>query len=255
MKNNIILECKDVGISFGGIKAVDGFTMSMEKGELLGLIGPNGAGKTTVFNMLSGVYTPTQGQIILDGKVVNRLSPDKLSKEGIARTFQNIRLFENLTVLDNVKLAMNQFMEYGVLTGMFRLPKYWKEEKEATDKAIEILKIFELEKFFRAYAGSLPYGAQRKLEIARAMATGPKVLLLDEPAAGMNDTETYELMNSIKTVRDMLNIGVLLIEHDMNLVLGICERLIVLNYGQILAEGDPHEVIKNEEVVKAYLGS
>lgn len=255
MKNNIILECKDVGISFGGIKAVDGFTMSMEKGELLGLIGPNGAGKTTVFNMLSGVYTPTQGQIILDGKVVNGLSPDKLSKEGIARTFQNIRLFENLTVLDNVKLAMNQFMEYGVLTGMFRLPKYWKEEKEATDKAIEILKIFELEKFFRAYAGSLPYGAQRKLEIARAMATGPKVLLLDEPAAGMNDTETYELMNSIKTVRDMLNIGVLLIEHDMNLVLGICERLIVLNYGQILAEGDPHEVIKNEEVVKAYLGS
>lgn len=255
MKNNIILECKDVGISFGGIKAVDGFTMSMEKGELLGLIGPNGAGKTTVFNMLSGVYTPTQGEIILDGKVVNGLSPDKLSKEGIARTFQNIRLFENLTVLDNVKLAMNQFMEYGVLTGMFRLPKYWKEEKEATDKALEILKIFELEKFFRAYAGSLPYGAQRKLEIARAMATGPKVLLLDEPAAGMNDTETYELMNSIKTVRDMLNIGVLLIEHDMNLVLGICERLIVLNYGQILAEGDPHEVIKNEEVVKAYLGS
>ena len=229
--------------------------MSMEKGELLGLIGPNGAGKTTVFNMLSGVYTPTQGQIILDGKVVNGLSPDKLSKEGIARTFQNIRLFENLTVLDNVKLAMNQFMEYGVLTGMFRLPKYWKEEKEATDKALEILKIFELEKFFRAYAGSLPYGAQRKLEIARAMATGPKVLLLDEPAAGMNDTETYELMNSIKTVRDMLNIGILLIEHDMNLVLGICERLIVLNYGQILAEGDPHEVIKNEEVVKAYLGS
>ncbi len=255
MKNNIILECKDVGISFGGIKAVDGFTMSMEKGELLGLIGPNGAGKTTVFNMLSGVYTPTQGEIILDGKVVNGLSPDKLSKEGIARTFQNIRLFENLTVLDNVKLAMNQFMEYGVLTGMFRLPKYWKEEKEATDKALEILKIFELEKFFRAYAGSLPYGAQRKLEIARAMATGPKVLLLDEPAAGMNDTETYELMNSIKTVRDMLNIGVLLIEHDMNLVLGICERLIVLNYGQVLAEGDPHEVIKNEEVVKAYLGS
>lgn len=250
-----VLEINNLSISFGGLKAVDDVSFNLKNGELLGLIGPNGAGKTTLFNMLSGVYTPTSGEIILDGELVNGNNPDKLSKLGVARTFQNIRLFDNLTVLDNVKLAMNQYMEYGILTGMFRLPKYWKEENAASDQAKEILRLFNLEKYFRAFAGSLPYGAQRKLEIARAMATRPKVLLLDEPAAGMNESETQELMDSIKIIREKTGVSILLIEHDMNLVLGISERLIVLNYGEILAEGNPHEVISNKEVVKAYLGS
>lgn len=250
-----LLTVKNVCISFGGLKAVNDINFTMKKGELLGLIGPNGAGKTTLFNMLSGVYTPTEGEIFLEDKKINGLRPDKLSKEGIARTFQNIRLFDNLTVLDNVKLAMNQYMDYGVLTGMFRLPKYWSEEKSASKKAREILEIFDLEKYFRAFAGSLPYGAQRKLEIARAMATRPKLLLLDEPAAGMNDTETKDLMESIKMIRDKTNIGILLIEHDMNLVLGISEELIVLNHGEILAKGKPSDVINNQEVIRAYLGS
>lgn len=253
--NENVLEVKDLSISFGGLKAVQNVSFDLKKGELLGLIGPNGAGKTTLFNMLSGVYTPTSGEILLDGEKINGLSPDKLSKLGVARTFQNIRLFDNLTVLDNVKLAMNQYMEYGVLTGMLRLPKYWKEENEATEKAKEILRLFDLEKYFRAFAGNLPYGAQRKLEIARAMATRPKLLLLDEPAAGMNESETHDLMDSIKIIREKTGVSILLIEHDMNLVLGISERLVVLNYGEILASGDPREVIENEEVVKAYLGS
>lgn len=255
VSNKNILEVKNLGISFGGLKAVDNVSFELREGELLGLIGPNGAGKTTLFNMLSGVYTPTSGDILLDGDRINGISPDKLSKLGIARTFQNIRLFDNLTVLDNVKLAMNQYMDYGVLTGMLRLPKYWKEENEATEKAKEILSLFDLEKYFRAFAGNLPYGAQRKLEIARAMATKPKVLLLDEPAAGMNESETRDLMDSIKTIRDNTGVSILLIEHDMNLVLGISERLVVLNYGEILASGNPREVIENEEVVRAYLGS
>lgn len=250
-----ILEVKNLGISFGGLKAVDNVSFELREGELLGLIGPNGAGKTTLFNMLSGVYTPTSGDILLDGNRINGISPDKLSKLGIARTFQNIRLFDNLTVLDNVKLAMNQYMDYGVLTGMLRLPKYWKEENEASEKAKEILSLFDLEKYFRAFAGNLPYGAQRKLEIARAMATRPKVLLLDEPAAGMNESETRDLMDSIKIIREKTGVSILLIEHDMNLVLGISERLVVLNYGEILASGNPREVIENEEVVRAYLGS
>lgn len=250
-----ILEVKNLGISFGGLKAVDNVSFELREGELLGLIGPNGAGKTTLFNMLSGVYTPTSGDILLDGDRINGISPDKLSKLGIARTFQNIRLFDNLTVLDNVKLAMNQYMGYGVLTGMLRLPKYWKEENEASEKAKEILRLFDLEKYFRAFAGNLPYGAQRKLEIARAMATRPKVLLLDEPAAGMNESETRDLMDSIKTIRDNTGVSILLIEHDMNLVLGISERLVVLNYGEILTSGNPREVIENEEVVRAYLGN
>lgn len=249
-----VLEINNLSISFGGLKAVDDVSFDLKNGELLGLIGPNGAGKTTLFNMLSGVYTPTSGEIILDGELVNGNRPDKLSKLGVARTFQNIRLFDNLTVLDNVKLAMNQYMEYGILTGMFRLPKYWKEENAASDQAKEILRLFDLEKYFRAFAGSLPYGAQRKLEIARAMATYPKVLLLDEPAAGMNESETKDLMDSIRIIREKTGVSILLIEHDMNLVLGISEKLIVLNYGEILAEGNPHEVISNKEVVKAYLG-
>ena len=250
-----VLEINKLGISFGGLKAVEDVSFKIKKGELLGLIGPNGAGKTTLFNMLSGVYTPTSGEIILDGKKVNGTSPDKLSKLGVARTFQNMRLFDNLTVLDNVKLAMNQYMEYGVLTGMFRLPSYWKEEKEATKMAKDILRLFDLEKYYMTLAGSLPYGAQRKLEIARAMATRPKVLLLDEPAAGMNESETQDLMDSIRVIRENTGVSILLIEHDMNLVLGITDRLIVLNYGEILAQGDPREVISNKEVVRAYLGS
>lgn len=253
--NENILEVNNLSISFGGLKAVENVSFKLKKGELLGLIGPNGAGKTTLFNMLSGVYTPTSGEILLEGHKTNGISPDNLSKLGVARTFQNIRLFDNLTVLDNVKLAMNQYMEYGVLTGMLRLPKFWKEENEATEKAKEILELFNLEKYFRAFAGSLPYGAQRKLEIARAMATRPKLLLLDEPAAGMNESETKDLMDSIKVIREKTGVSILLIEHDMSLVLGISERLIVLNYGEILAEGNPKEVIQNEEVVKAYLGS
>lgn len=253
--NKNVLEVKNLSISFGGLKAVEDVSFELKRGELLGLIGPNGAGKTTLFNMLSGVYTPTSGEILLDGEKTNGISPDKLSKMGVARTFQNIRLFDNLTVLDNVKLAMNQYMDYGVLTGMLRLPKYWEEENEATEKAKEILALFDLEKYFRAFAGNLPYGAQRKLEIARAMATRPKVLLLDEPAAGMNESETIDLMDSIKTIREETGVSILLIEHDMNLVLGISERLVVLNHGQILASGNPREVIENEEVVKAYLGS
>ncbi len=250
-----VLEVNNLSISFGGLKAVDDVSFKLKKGELLGLIGPNGAGKTTLFNMLSGVYTPTSGKIILDGQKVNGISPDKLSKLGVARTFQNIRLFDNLTVLDNVKLAMNQYMEYGILSGIFRFPSYWQEENETTELSKEILKSLSLEKYFRAYAGSLSYGNQRKLEIARAMATRPKVLLLDEPAAGMNESETQDLMDSIKIIREKTGVSILLIEHDMNLVLGISERLVVLNYGEILAEGNPREVISNEEVVKAYLGS
>lgn len=250
-----VLEVKDLSISFGGLKAVSDVTFNLKKGELLGLIGPNGAGKTTLFNMLSGVYTPTSGEILLDGEMTNGISPDKLSKMGVARTFQNIRLFDNLTVLDNVKLAMNQYMDYGVLSGMLRFPSFWKEENEATETAKEILRLFNLEKYFRAFAGSLPYGAQRKLEIARAMATRPKLLLLDEPAAGMNESETQDLMDSIRIIREKTGVSILLIEHDMNLVLGISERLIVLNYGGILAQGDPKEVISNEEVVRAYLGN
>lgn len=253
--NENVLEVKSLSISFGGLKAVQNVTFDLKRGELLGLIGPNGAGKTTLFNMLSGVYTPSEGQILLDGEKINGMSPDKLSKLGVARTFQNIRLFDNLTVLDNVKLAMNQYMEYGVLAGMLRLPKYWEEENAATETAREILRLFDLEKYFRAFAGNLPYGAQRKLEIARAMATRPKVLLLDEPAAGMNESETRDLMDTIKTIRDETGVSILLIEHDMNLVLGISERLVVLNYGEILASGNPRQVIENEEVIKAYLGS
>ena len=250
-----VLEVKDLSISFGGLKAVSDVTFNLKKGELLGLIGPNGAGKTTLFNMLSGVYTPTSGEILLDGEKTNGISPDKLSKMGVARTFQNIRLFDKLTVLDNVNIAMNQYMDYGVLSGMLRFPSFWKEENEATETAKEILSLFNLEKYFRAFAGSLPYGAQRKLEIARAMATRPKLLLLDEPAAGMNESETQDLMDSIRVIREKTGVSILLIEHDMNLVLGISERLIVLNYGEILAQGDPKEVISNEEVVRAYLGN
>lgn len=257
---NKILKCEDVSVTFGGLKAVSGFNMEIKEGELLGLIGPNGAGKTTIFNLITGVYTPTEGVILInDGSGhftnLNGVSPHSIVKHGIARTFQNIRLFGYLSVLDNVKIAANKDMKYSILQGMFRTKRYWEEEFEINTKALELLKIFDLDRYANFSANALPYGKQRKLEIARAMATNPKLLLLDEPAAGMNPQETEELMDTIKLIRDKFNITILLIEHDMSLVLGICERLMVLNYGEILTEGDPMEVINKKEVVEAYLGT
>ena len=252
--NNPILVAKDISISFGALKAVDNFNFEIKPKELIGLIGPNGAGKTTVFNILTGVYNASSGEYTLDGENVIKTSTSELVKKGLARTFQNIRLFKYLSVVDNVIAAYNFRMKYGVLKGMFRFPSFWREEKEAKDKAMELLKIFDLDKYADIAAGNLPYGEQRKLEIARAMATEPKILLLDEPAAGMNPKETEDLMNTIKLIRDKFGIAVLLIEHDMQLVLGICERLVVLNHGTILASGNPREVINNPQVVEAYLG-
>ena len=249
-----LLVAKDISISFGALKAVDKFNLEIKSGELIGLIGPNGAGKTTVFNILTGVYNASSGEYTLDGENVIKTSTSVLVKKGLARTFQNIRLFKYLSVLDNVVAAYNFRMKYGILSGMLRFPNFWREEKEAKEKAMALLKIFDLDKYANMHAGNLPYGEQRKLEIARAMATEPKILLLDEPAAGMNPKETEDLMNTIKLIRDKFGIAVLLIEHDMKLVLGICERLVVLNYGQILASGDPQEVINNPKVVEAYLG-
>ncbi|ERT47630.1 ABC transporter ATP-binding protein [Fusobacterium polymorphum] len=249
-----LLVAKDISISFGALKAVDSFNLEINSGELIGLIGPNGAGKTTVFNILTGVYNASSGEYTLDGENVIKTSTSALVKKGLARTFQNIRLFKYLSVLDNVVAAYNFRMKYGILSGMLRFPNFWREEKEAKEKAMALLKIFDLDKYAEMHAGNLPYGEQRKLEIARAMATEPKILLLDEPAAGMNPKETEDLMNTIKLIRDKFGIAVLLIEHDMKLVLGICERLVVLNYGQILASGDPKEVINNPQVVEAYLG-
>ena len=249
-----LLVAKNISISFDALKAVDNFNLEINSGELIGLIGPNGAGKTTVFNILTGVYNASSGEYTLDGENVIKTSTSALVKKGLARTFQNIRLFKYLSVLDNVVTAYNFRMKYGILSGMLRFPSYWKEEKEAKEKAKALLKIFDLDKYANMHAGNLPYGEQRKLEIARAMATEPKILLLDEPAAGMNPKETEDLMNTIKLIRDKFGIAVLLIEHDMKLVLGICERLVVLNYGQILASGKPTEVINNPQVVEAYLG-
>lgn len=254
MENKPILVAKDISITFGALKAVDNFNIEIKSGELIGLIGPNGAGKTTVFNILTGVYNASSGEYTLDGQNVIKTSTSALVKKGLARTFQNIRLFKYLSVVDNVVAAYNFRMKYGIFKGMFRTPTYWKEEKAAREKAIELLKIFDLDKYANTHAGNLPYGEQRKLEIARAMATEPKILLLDEPAAGMNPKETEDLMNTIKLIRDKFGIAILLIEHDMKLVLGICERLIVLNHGTILASGEPTKVINDPRVVEAYLG-
>lgn len=251
---NRILHAKDINITFGALRAVSDFNLELREKELVGLIGPNGAGKTTVFNILTGVYSATSGTYTFNGEEVKKTPTYKLVRKGLARTFQNIRLFKYMSVLDNVLVANNFNMKYGVLTGTFRLPKFWLEERKAKKKAMKLLRIFDLDKYADAPAGSLPYGQQRKLEIARAMATNPKVLLLDEPAAGMNPTETEELMKTIKLIRDKFGIAILLIEHDMKLVLGICERLIVLDHGTIIASGDPQKVVNDPAVVTAYLG-
>ena len=249
-----LLEVNALGISFGGLKAVDQFHISIEKKELYGLIGPNGAGKTTVFNLLTGVYQPNTGEILLNGKNIVGSSCIEINKKGIARTFQNIRLFDKLTVLDNVKAGFFQENSYSFIEGIFRLPRYFQKEKEMSDRALDLLSVFHLEEHALDLSGNLPYGKQRKLEIARALATNPSLLLLDEPAAGMNPNETEELMDTIRLVRDRFDMTILLIEHDMKLVSGICDRLTVLNFGQVLTEGKTQEVLHDEKVIKAYLG-
>ena len=249
-----MLECKNLGIQFGGLKAVDSFNLNIEKGMLYGLIGPNGAGKTTVFNLLTGVYKPTTGTIRLDGKLINGKTPTQISNMGIARTFQNIRLFSNMSVLDNVKVALHEKVKYPLLTSMTHMFGFNKKEKEMDELATDILKVFSLDDKSDTLSGNLPYGEQRKLEIARALATSPSLLLLDEPAAGMNPNETEELMETIRQIRDRYNLTILLIEHDMKLVAGICEKLSVLNFGTELASGTPSEVLNNPEVITAYLG-
>lgn len=249
-----VLEVRGLGIDFGGLTAVNELDLTIYNEEIYGLIGPNGAGKTTVFNMLTKVYQPSRGTIKLCGQDMAKLNPVQANKAGVARTFQNIRLFSNLSVLDNVKIGLGNSIHYGILTSLIHTPRYFKAEKDADTEALELLKIFELDDQADTMAGNLPYGAQRRLEIARAMATHPKLLLLDEPAAGMNPQETEDLMRMIRTVRDHFHISILLIEHDMQLVMGICERITVLNYGMLLAEGTPKEIQNNPEVIKAYIG-
>ena len=251
---SVMLETKNLGISFGGLKAVDGLSLSIEKGQLYGLIGPNGAGKTTAFNLLTGVYKPTMGNFFLDGEKLTGLSTIEINKKGVARTFQNIRLFKQLSVMDNVKVGLHNNFEYTAAEGIFRLPRHAKVEKQMNERAIELLDVFGLAGEKDRLASNLPYGKQRKLEIARALATSPKLLLLDEPAAGMNPQETQELMDTIRFVRDNFDMTILLIEHDMKLVGGICEEVTVLNFGTVLAQGETSKVLKDPEVVKAYLG-
>jgi len=249
-----ILEATHLGIEFGGLKAVDDFNITVGRTEIAGLIGPNGAGKTTVFNLLTKVYQPTHGTILLDGKDTHGMNAIQVNKAGIARTFQNIRLFNSLTVEENVKLGLHNHTHYSTLEGILRMPKYWQEEKRAHEKALELLSIFDMQDLADHKAGSLPYGAQRRLEIVRALATEPKLLLLDEPAAGMNPSETAELMENIRKIRDTFQIAILLIEHDMQLVMNICEGIAVLNYGKIIAKGTPEEIQANPQVIEAYLG-
>ena len=249
-----LLEVRHIGISFGGLKAVNDFSLTIEKGQLYGLIGPNGAGKTTVFNLLTGVYKPDTGSIFLDGKNLTGKKTIEINQAGIARTFQNIRLFKELSVLDNVKAGLHNHHKYSTIEGLLRLPRYYRVEKEMNERAMELLKVFDLDGEWDYKASNLPYGKQRKLEIARALATEPKLLLLDEPAAGMNPNETMELMNTIRFVRDQFDMTILLIEHDMKLVSGICEKLTVLNFGQVLTQGDTSEVLNDKRVITAYLG-
>ena len=249
-----VLEAKKLGIDFGGLTAVNNFDIKIEENDIYGLSGPNGAGKTTVFNLLTKVYQPTRGSIILNGADTKNMSTVDVNKAGIARTFQNIRLFNKMTVMENVLVGFHNNITYSTLDGIFKTPKYRKQEKEMHDKAMDLLKIFKLEDFRDLNASSLPYGAQRRLEIARALATNPCLLLLDEPAAGMNPTETEELMNTIRFIRDHFHIAILLIEHDMKLVMGVCEKITVLNFGQVLTSGKPQDIQNNPEVIKAYLG-
>lgn len=249
-----MLEIKHLGISFGGLRAVDDVNITIEPGALYGLIGPNGAGKTTVFNMLTGVYKPTDGQIILDGEDITGQSTVRINRAGIARTFQNIRLFGDLSVLDNVKVGLHNRYPYSTLSAVLRLPSYFRQERKMDYRAMELLEMFGLDKLYKVKASNLPYGQQRKLEIARALATKPKLLLLDEPAAGMNPNETQELMDTIRLVQDKFGMTILLIEHDMHLVSGICEQITVLNFGRELDSGETSKVLNNPEVIKAYLG-
>ncbi len=249
-----ILECRRIGIDFGGLSAVDEFTIAIGRTEICGIIGPNGAGKTTVFNLLTNVYRPTRGSILVNGVDTLGMTTDELNRRGVARTFQNIRLFKDLTVEENVLIGLHNSMNYSVASSMLRLPKYWKQEKEARERVRELLHIFHMENMTAQQAGSLPYGAQRRLEIVRSLATNPGILLLDEPAAGMNPSETAELMETIRKIRDEFHIAIMLIEHDMKLVMGICEGIAVLNYGRIIAKGTPDEIRSNPVVIEAYLG-
>lgn len=249
-----LLDITNLSISFGGLRAVDHFHISIKKGQLYGLIGPNGAGKTTVFNLLTGVYKPSEGIVMLDGQNITNKKTIEINQAGIARTFQNIRLFKNLTVLENVKAGLHNRFPYSVLEGILRLPRFYKIEKAMEEKAYELLKVFELDQEADFLAANLPYGKQRKLEITRALATGPKLLLLDEPAAGMNPNETRELMDTIRFVQKEFDMTILLIEHDMKLVSGICEELTVLNFGKILTSGKTTEVLNDSRVITAYLG-
>ena len=249
-----VLEARHLGIDFGGLTAVDDFNLVIGRTEIAGLIGPNGAGKTTVFNLLTKVYQPTRGTIMVDGRDTAGMSTVQVNKLGVARTFQNIRLFANLSVEDNVKLGMHNQIKYGMLGGILRLPAYWKQERIAHERALELLSIFDMQDMADKKAGSLPYGAQRRLEIVRALGTNPSLLLLDEPAAGMNPSETVELMENIIKIRDTFQIAIMLIEHDMNLVMGICEGICVLNFGKVIAKGTPKEIQANPAVIEAYLG-
>lgn len=254
MSNTPVLKAQSLGIQFGGLKAVTDFNMEIGQSELLGLIGPNGAGKTTVFNMLTGVYQPTEGSFYLNGEKMNGKKTYQVVEAGIARTFQNIRLFKKMTVIDNVKTAMNMHMHYSLLSAVLRSKHYWREEAEMEEKALQLLEVVHLKDKAYTMAENLPYGQQRRLEIARALATGMKLLLLDEPAAGMNPSETAELLDIINVIRSQFHISVLLIEHDMSLVMKICERIQVIDYGVTIARGTPEEIANNPRVIEAYLG-
>ena len=250
----LVLDVRNLGIDFGGLTAVDSFSVSLGPTEICGLIGPNGAGKTTIFNLLTGVYQPTRGSVLINGIDTKGMSTFKVTKLGIARTFQNIRLFTDMSVLDNVKVGMHNQIKCSFVSSLFHLPSYFAAEKKANARAMELLDFMGLADLADQKAGSLPYGVQRRLEIVRALATNPSIILLDEPAAGMNPSETTELMHQIRRIRDTFHIAIFLIEHDMNLVMNVCETIAVLNYGRLIAKGTPEEIRQNPTVIEAYLG-